>query len=183
VRSTEEYLGQSGDLGNPPTMSLCPKSLAFRGRRQGRQPLDIHLHAPTFLLRWTGKRKTVKISQVSMVPRSKPLALRSAIEICMSLHPLGQSCNTVMPQGTKAVSTGPKTIQNNNLQYRLTTVTMGQYNVYIYMYIYIYYARHSGIALKSRSQIFCNYFSYLFSCKGTSSQYPFIQSLGRFGEP
>lgn len=68
-----------------------------------------------------------------MVPRSKPLALRSAIEICMSLHPLGQSCNTVMPQGTKAVSTGPKTIQNNNLQYRLTTVTMGQYNVYIYI--------------------------------------------------
>ena len=40
VRSTEEYLGQSCDLGNPPTLSLCPKSLAFRGRRQGRQPLN-----------------------------------------------------------------------------------------------------------------------------------------------
>ena len=40
VRSTEEYLGQSCDLSNPPTMSLCPKPLAFRGRRQGRQPLN-----------------------------------------------------------------------------------------------------------------------------------------------
>ena len=29
MRSTEEYLGQSCDLGNPPTMSLCPKSLAW----------------------------------------------------------------------------------------------------------------------------------------------------------
>ena len=43
MRSTEEYLGQSGDIGNPPTMSLCPKSLAFRGRRQGRQPLNMFL--------------------------------------------------------------------------------------------------------------------------------------------
>ena len=41
VRSTEEYLGQSCDLSNPPTMSLCPKPLAFQGRRQGRQPLNI----------------------------------------------------------------------------------------------------------------------------------------------
>ena len=43
VRSTEEYLGQSCDLSNPPTMSLCPKPLAFRGWRQGRQPLNIYI--------------------------------------------------------------------------------------------------------------------------------------------
>ena len=75
MRSTEEYLGQSCDLGNPPTMSLCPKSLAFRGRRQGRQPLNIYIYSILqYIIWWDITKQHGHLKKKKMIELNRPFS-------------------------------------------------------------------------------------------------------------